>query len=149
MEVKCSLVVRRKDLKCIEFLNWEDYLAALKKIRTKDFNEKIELFFKVLLFSFFNTLKMMDTDKSGTLSWDEAFEICEVSLKICFSRKDKQFIKSLSEFFADLIFKVHAFCYAPCRRWDTILMTRFRCRRSNKPSGPTSTKPSCLRASVG
>ena len=51
--------------------------------------------------------KIIDTDGNGQLSFDEVFEICEMSLGNCFSKTDEndQFIKTLSEFFTTVIFR--------------------------------------------
>ena len=42
----------------------------MRQMMTEDFNERIDLFFKII-----------DTDGNGMLSYEEVLEICEISLK--------------------------------------------------------------------
>ena len=72
-------------------LSWEDFLRLIKKFRTKDQSQRIEL------------LKMIDTDGNGLLSWDEIYDmICTTSLALCSSTEDPyddEFCCKMSYFF--------------------------------------------------
>ena len=59
-----------------------DFFKCISKLTTKDFNEKIDLFFKVMRVELISCLQMIDTDGNGMLSWDEVFELCQASLNI-------------------------------------------------------------------
>ena len=59
----------------IEFMDWEHFLIAVKAIQSRNFDHKIDLFFRII-----------DTDGNGMLSQDE-------------------FMHSLTEFFTNVIFR--------------------------------------------
>ncbi len=51
------------------YLTWDEFFAALKLISSKDLNDKIDLFFK-----------LVDADGNGLFSFDEIKSICQLSM---------------------------------------------------------------------
>ena len=76
-----------------EAISVDEFMEVTGFVIGATFNEKIDLFFK-----------MIDTDGNGMLSWDEIYEICQDSLEMFCMEEDDKFINKLCKFFADYIF---------------------------------------------
>jgi len=72
----------------------EKFIKATSFIVATSFEEKIDLFFKII-----------DKDENGMLSWEEIFGICKNSLAVFQTGEDTSFIDTLSKFFTDYIFQ--------------------------------------------
>ena len=48
---------------------------------------------------------MIDTNGNGQLSWDECYQLCHASLDLFHTNDNSEFIRDMSRFFADFIFK--------------------------------------------
>ena len=86
------------------FMNWEEYLTGMLTMKSKNINEKIDTFFKVI-----------DTDGNGLLSFDEVFELSKASLERTIgdksAKKDEEeegddVVSILATYFANLIFQL-------------------------------------------
>ncbi|CDW90544.1 leucine rich repeat family protein [Stylonychia lemnae] len=75
-------------------LSMEDFFRCISSLSSTNFQEKIDLFFKII-----------DTDGNGMLSWDEVFELCQASLSDFSTGENDKFIDEMACFFADYIFK--------------------------------------------
>eukprot|EP00347_Sterkiella_histriomuscorum_P002271 403368799 len=82
------------DNKMNNTLSMQDFLKCISTISSTNFEEKINLFFKII-----------DTDGNGLLSWDEVFELCQASLQDFQTGSNDDFIDDQAKFFADFIFK--------------------------------------------
>ena len=82
------------------YLNWEDFLQGMLRMKSRFIQDKIDLFF------FF-----LDTDGNGFLSFDEVYEISKGSLQRTLGDKDDnndndEVVSTLASYFANLIFQL-------------------------------------------
>ena len=83
------------------FLSMEDFLSGMYYMHNSDLTRKLELF-----------LKMLDKSGKGSISFNEAVEICKESIQRSFGEKgdegtkDKTALNQMSEFFAGFVFQL-------------------------------------------
>ena len=83
------------------FLSMEDFLSGMYYMHNTDLTRKLELF-----------LKMLDKSGKGSISFNEAVEICKESIQRSFGEKgdegtkDKTALNQMSEFFAGFVFQL-------------------------------------------
>jgi len=75
------------------FLNWDEFLSAMVKIRAKTMRDKIDLF-----------INIADADGNGLLSKQEVFDLAKVCLKKFIADAEDGFLNDLCEYFTKLIF---------------------------------------------
>ena len=81
------------------YLNFDEYFIGLMHLRSKDLNQRYEIF-----------LKIIDTDGNQKLSFYEVVDLSIASLKRTigedYTQNAKEVIRSLADFFAKLIFQL-------------------------------------------
>ena len=82
------------------YLNWEDFLQGMLRMKSRFIQDKIDLFFHII-----------DTDGNGFLSFDEVYEISKGSLQRTLGDKDDnndndEVVSTLASYFANLIFQL-------------------------------------------
>jgi len=75
------------------FLNWDEFLSAMVKIRAKTMRDKIDLF-----------INIADEDGNGLLSKVEIFNLAKVCLKKFMKDSEDGFLDELCHYFTKLIF---------------------------------------------
>lgn len=81
------------------YLNFDEYFIGLMHLRSKDLNQRYEIF-----------LKIIDTDGNQKLSFYEVYDLSTASLKRTigedYSKDARDVIRNLGDFFAKLIFQL-------------------------------------------
>ena len=85
----------------VSFLSMEDFLTGMYYMHNSDLSQKLDLF-----------LKMLDKSGKGSISFNEAVNICKESIQRNFGEKDnddkqdKTALNQMSEFFASFVFQL-------------------------------------------
>ena len=83
------------------FLNFEDFLSGMYYMQNSDLSKKLDLF-----------MKMLDKSGKGSISFQEAVNICKESIQRTFGEKgdegyrDVSALEQMSEFFAGFVFEI-------------------------------------------
>ena len=83
-----------------KYINWAEYMHGLLTIKSRELNDKLDLF-----------LKIIDSDGNGYLSFDEVYSLSIDSLSRSINKPhsnqdDNEVVKTLADYFAKLIFQL-------------------------------------------
>ena len=82
-----------------KYINWEEYINGLLTIKSRELNDKLDLF-----------LKIIDSDGNGNLSFDEVYSLSIGSLTRTLDKskgnEDDEVVMVLADYFAKLIFQL-------------------------------------------
>ena len=82
-----------------KYINWEEYINGLLTIKSRELNDKLDLF-----------LKIIDSDGNGNLSFDEVYSLSIESLTRTLDKskgnEDDEVVMVLADYFAKLIFQL-------------------------------------------
>jgi len=95
-------------------IDFREFLFAMKTVRSSNIRQKLNFFFKII-----------DSDGNGCLSWNEIFDLCYRSLKQTVQKDEDTFMKSLAEFFTNMIFKT-----VQKEKWEEIPLEDIKSRIS-------------------